>query len=106
MQNILSVVESSPELDHALNSPVLPGSQKRKIIDGVFPKASKIVQSLFDLLSQNGREGILGGVAHHYIELFDKNQGKVAATVTTAAPLSADLEKRCSKSSLSDPSKD
>ena len=25
MQNILSVVESSPELDDALNSPVLPG---------------------------------------------------------------------------------
>ena len=71
MQNILSVVESSPELDDALNSPVLPSSQKRRIIDGIFPKASKIVQSLFDLLSQNGREGILGGVAHHYIELFD-----------------------------------
>jgi F-type H+-transporting ATPase subunit delta len=44
MQNILSVVESSPELDDALNSPVLPSSQKRRIIDGIFPKASKIVQ--------------------------------------------------------------
>ena len=92
MQNILSLVESSPLLDEALNSPVLPGS-KRKIIDEVFPKASKIVKSLFDLLSQNGREGILGGIAYHYIELFDKNQGKVAATVTTAVPLTKDLEK-------------
>ena len=101
MQNILSVVESSPELDDALNSPVLPGSQKRKIIDGVFPKASKTVQSLFDLLSQNSREGILGGVAHHYIELFDKHQGKVAATVTTAVPLSADLEKEVLKKAAS-----
>ena len=97
MQNILSVMESSPELDDALNSPVLPSSQKRKVIDGVFPKASKIVQNLFDLLSQNGREGILGGVAYHYIKLFDKNQGKVAATVTTAVPLSADLEKEVLK---------
>ena len=60
MQNILSVVESSPELDDALNSPVLPSSQKRRIIDGIFPKASKIVQRLFDLLSKNGRDGILG----------------------------------------------
>ena len=93
MQNILSLVESSPQLDEALNSPILPGSQKRKIIDEVFPKASKIVQSLFDLLSQNGREGILGGIADHYIELFDKNQGKVSATVTTAVPLTKDLEK-------------
>ena len=97
MQNILSVMESNPELYDSLNSPVLPGSQKRKIMDGVFSKASKLVQSLFDLLSQKGREGILGGVAHYYIELFDKNQGKVSATVTTAVPLNADLEKKVLK---------
>ena len=93
MENILSLVESSPQLDEALNSPILPGSQKRKVIDEVFPKASKIIKSLFDLLSQNAREGILGGIAYHYIELFDKHQGKVAATVTTAVPLTKDLEK-------------
>jgi len=97
MQNILYTLESSPELGDALNSPVLPSSQKRKIIDEVFPKASKILKSLFDLLCQNGREGILGGVAHHYVELFDKNQGKVATTVTTAVPLSTALEKELLK---------
>ena len=93
MENILSHLERNPQLDEALNSPILPGSQKRKIIDEVFPNTSKIIQSLFDLLSQNGREGILGGIAHHYIELFDKHQGKVAATVVTAVPLTNDLEK-------------
>ena len=93
MQNILSVMESSSKLDAVLNSPVLPGLQKRKIIDEIFPKASKILKSFFDLLSQNGREGILGGVAHHYVQLFDKHQGKIAATVTTAVPLTEELEK-------------
>ncbi|MGA0373828.1 MAG: ATP synthase F1 subunit delta [Flavobacteriaceae bacterium] len=93
MQNILSVMESSSQLDSVLNSPVLPGLQKRKIIDEIFPKASKILKSFFDLLSQNGREGILGGVAHHYVQLFDKHQGKIAATVTTAVPLTEELEK-------------
>jgi F-type H+-transporting ATPase subunit delta len=97
MENILYVMESSPDLEGALNSPVLPGSQKRKIIDEIFPKASKMVKSLFDLLSQNGREGILGGVAHHYIQLFDTHQGKVVATVTTAFPLTVDLEKEVLK---------
>jgi F-type H+-transporting ATPase subunit delta len=99
MENILYVMESSPDLEGALNSPVLPGSQKRKIIDEIFPKASKMVKSLFDLLSQNGREGILGGVAHHYIQLFDTHQGKVVATVTTAFPLTVDLEKEVLKKS-------
>ena len=97
IQNILSIMESSPELDKALNSPILLSSQKRIIINKVFPKASEILKSFFNLLSQNGREGILGGIAYHYIELFDKKQGKVFATVITAIPLSADLEKEVLK---------
>lgn len=97
MHKIFSVMDHNPKLDEALNSPVLPGSQKRKIIDEVFPKVSKMMKNLFDLLSHNGREGILGGVAHHYIALHDKYQGKVAATVTTAVPLTAALEKEVLK---------
>ena len=93
MQNILSIMDNSPQLEDALNSPVLPGSQKRKLIDEFFPKASKMLTQLFELLSQNNREGILGGIAHHYIHLFDKHQGIVAATVTTAVPLTDALEK-------------
>ena len=56
-----------------------------------------MLKRLFDLLSQNGREGILGGIAHYYIELFEKSQGKVAATVTTAVPISTYLEKKVLK---------
>ena len=97
MQRILSIMESFPDLEEALNSPVLPSSQKRKIINDIFTNASKILCSLFDLLSLNGREGILGGVANQYIDLFDKNQGKVSATVTTAVSLTEDLEKEVLK---------
>ena len=97
MQRIFAIMESLPELDEALNSPVLPSSQKRKIINDIFTNASKLLCSLFDLLSLNGREGILGGVANQYIDLFDKNQGKVSATVTTAVSLTEDLEKEVLK---------
>jgi len=93
MQNILSIMDSTPQLEDALNSPVLPGSQKRKLIDEIFPKVSKMLTQLFDLLSQNNREGILGGIAHNYIHLFDKHKGIVDATVTTAVPLTGALEK-------------
>ena len=97
MQNALSVIESNQELEEALNSPVLTGSQKRKIIDEIFSSASKMLSGFFDLLSQNGREGILGGIAHQYIDLFDKNQRKVAAKVTTAVALTEDLQKEVLK---------
>ena len=36
MQRILAIMESLPELDEALNSPVLSGLQKRKIINEIF----------------------------------------------------------------------
>ena len=53
----------------------------------VFNKSNKITKRLFELLSQNNREGILDIIAKKYITLFDKYQGKVTATVTTAVPL-------------------
>jgi F-type H+-transporting ATPase subunit delta len=97
MQNILSITADNPDLAEALNNPVLPAKQKRQIMDEVFKKSSKTTQGLFDLISQNNREGILGQVAQQYIHLYDKTQGKVTATVTTALPLTGSLEKKILK---------
>ena len=52
MQNIFSVMQSSNDLDDALNNPVLPTKQKRQIINEVFNKSSKTTQKLLNLLSQ------------------------------------------------------
>ncbi|MDA9660577.1 ATP synthase F1 subunit delta [Flavobacteriaceae bacterium] len=94
MQNIFSVMQSNTDLDDALNNPVLLTKQKRQIINEVFNKSSKTTQKLFNLLSQNNREGILDVVAQKYIELYDQYKGKVIATVTTAMPLTIVLEKK------------
>jgi F-type H+-transporting ATPase subunit delta len=94
MQNIFSVMQSNTDLDDALNNPVLLTKQKRQIINEVFNKSSKTTQKLFNLLSQNNREGILDVVAQKYIELYDQYKGKVIATVTTAMPLTNVLEKK------------
>ncbi|PDH43404.1 MAG: ATP synthase F1 subunit delta [Flavobacteriales bacterium MED-G15] len=94
MQEIQSVMENNPALAQALNNPVLPSKQKRQLMDEIFKERSKITISLFDLLSQNNREGILEAVAYQYIVLFNKHQGKVSATVTTAVPLDKVLEEQ------------
>ena len=94
MQNILTVIQSSKDLDDMLNNPVLPTKQKLLIIKEVFNKSSNPTERLFDLLSKNNREGILDIVAQKYLELYDKYQGKVIATVTTAVPLNEALEKK------------
>lgn len=97
MHTIVSIMESNPELQEALSSPVLPESQKRKIIGAVFSNTSKTTQRLFDLLAQNNREGILGAVASQFVQLYDKHQGIMPATVTTAVPLTEPLEKEVLK---------
>ena len=94
MQNIFSVMQSFPDLDNALNNPVLPTKKKRQIMNEVFNKGNKITKRLFELLSQNKREGILGIIAKKYITLFDQNMGKVTAMVTTAVPLTNSLKKK------------
>ena len=94
MQNILRVIRSSKDLNDVLNNPVLPTKQKRLIIKEVFDKRSNSTEMLFDLLSKNNREGILDIVAQKYLELYDKYQGKVIATVTTAVPLNEALKKK------------
>ena len=58
MQNILTVMQSSKNLDDVLNNPVLPTKQKRLIIKEVFDKSRITTERLFDLLSKNNREGI------------------------------------------------
>ena len=48
MQNIFSLMQSSTDLDDALNNPVLPTKQKQQIINEVFNKSSKTTKKLFN----------------------------------------------------------
>ena len=54
MQNICSVMQSSTDLDDALNNPVLPTKQKRQIINEVFNKSSKTTQKPSILCKPDG----------------------------------------------------
>ena len=69
MQNIFSVMQSVPDLDNALNNPVLPTKTKRQIMNEVFNKSNKITKRLFELLSQNNKRGYFGYYREeiHYI---------------------------------------
>ena len=94
MQTVLSIINDSPELDVALDNPILSGSKKSLLMAEVFKSNSKTTQSLFSLLSINKREGILGAVAAQYSMLYDKHQGIVEATVITAVALTQVVERK------------
>ncbi len=97
MRTILDTLEGSAELQDVLSSPVLTGDQKKNVLLKVFQQADKITQNLLILLVDNKRIPYLGEVARKYIYLNDLLKGEKIAQITTAVPLTSDLEKQLLK---------
>lgn len=94
MKLIANTITESKDLGEMLQSPVVPSSVKKSVLLEVFKKANKTTLSLIDTLITNNRIDILGYVASKYNQLFDQSKGIELATVTTAVPLTGDLEKK------------
>ncbi len=80
------------ELSDMLNNAVIKSDAKKAVLLAVFPKLNKISSDLFDVLITNKRVGILNEIAIHYSVLFDALSGKENASVTTAIPMTKELE--------------
>ncbi|MEN8789375.1 MAG: ATP synthase F1 subunit delta [Flavobacteriaceae bacterium] len=97
MRVVLETLEASDELREVLASPVLTGDQKKKVLLKIFHQADKITKNLLILLVENKRISFLGEVASKYIYLNDLLKGEKIAQITTAVPLTSDLEKQLLK---------
>ena len=58
----------------------------------VFASVNSETKSLFRLLQENKRFEILGAIAEQFNALYDEMQGVEVAKVTTAIPMTAELE--------------
>ncbi len=94
MRTISSTIAENMELQNFLDSPVINGEIKKNALKEVFKGSHEITKRLIDTLSANKRIAMLKEVAIKYIVLNDKLKGKDVAYVTTAVPLTADLEKK------------
>lgn len=92
MQDITNTISKSNDLQILLQSSTIKNEQKKKALLKVFPNLNSATKSLLDLLVSNKRISILNAIASKYQELYDKSQGIVEATVTTAIPLTKDIE--------------
>lgn len=97
MRSIVETIGGSKELREMLSSPVLKAEVKKKALLAIFKGCDSITEGLFDLLFQNRRINLLNEVALKYIILNEDLKGEGVAFVTTAVPLSGDLEKRVLK---------
>ncbi|MEE1897325.1 ATP synthase F1 subunit delta [Flavobacterium rakeshii] len=92
MALIASTIKENSELNSFIDSPTIKAEVKESALNEVFASAQNITKGLFRLLLENKRFEILGSVAVQYAKQYDEAIGVEQATVTTAFPITAELE--------------
>lgn len=92
MKLIAATISENLELDQVLKSGIVKSEAKKASLEQIFPNINAISSGLFNILMSNKRIDILVDVASKYSELFDILNGKEIAQVTTAIPMTDDLE--------------
>lgn len=92
MKLISNTIMANDDLQKMLASPVVKAADKKAALRQIFSKGNAISMGLFDILIDNKRISALKAVADKYTILYDKMNNTQVATVTTAVPLTKDLE--------------
>ena len=92
MKSIANAILESSELAQMLSNPVVRSSDKKEVLSKIFNGISSNTNGVIDTLISNKRLTLLPEVAASYISLFDQLRDSQVATVTTAVPLSKELE--------------
>jgi F-type H+-transporting ATPase subunit delta len=94
MALINSFITQNESLNNALRSPVVNLSDKAAVLNRLFPSVSSEIKSLLSTLVKNKRVNILGQIAVQYGVLYDQVSNKEKAFVTTATPMTPELESK------------
>lgn len=97
MRAIVATISDSKELRSMLASPVIQGGIKKAALLAVFKDSHPITIGLIGTMASNKRIPLLNEVALKYIILNEDLKGKGVAYVTTAVPLTPELEKKVLK---------
>lgn len=92
MKTIVTAINESEELKDFLSNPIVNDAVKMNALSEIFPSLQTETKGLFQLLLANKRFEILGAIALQFNNLFDLKSGVEQAVVTTAVPLTAELE--------------
>lgn len=92
MALIAKTIKDNKELQDFIASPNVKAEMKESALKEIFAGSQNITQGLFRLLQENKRFDILGQVAEQFAIQFDELNGREEAVVTTAVPLTPELE--------------
>ena len=89
---IASTIASNAELDTFIQNPTTKVEVKQNALLEIFANTNGVTKGLFHLLFENKRFEILGAIAREYKKSFEEMNGMQVAKVTTATPLTPELE--------------
>ena len=91
---VSNTLTDNKNLSNVLKSPAVNQEAKQKILHAIFKDTGKITLGLFDILLANKRIDILDEVAKKHILLFNEKNNIREAVVTTAVPLTEEMEQK------------
>ena len=90
---ISSTIEENHDLEIMLKSPVIKSKAKKAVLTEIFgKKVNGITIGVLNLLVENKRLPILDLVAKEYVVIYDFLKGVGVAQITSAVPLTKELE--------------
>lgn len=90
---VQSTIEENHDLEVMLKSPVIKSGAKTAVLTQIFDKkVNGITMGLINLLIENKRLSLLNLVAKEYVVIYDFLQGVEVAQITSAVPLTKELE--------------
>lgn len=94
MALVATTIADNAELRDFINNPTISAEVKESALKEIFAGTQGITKGLLHLLHENKRFEILGQVAEQYKMQFDQINGVEEATVTTAFPITPELEEK------------
>ena len=91
---IASTINENLELNTFIQNPTIKVEVKENALQEIFADVNGVTKGLFHLLFENKRFEILHAVTLEYNKLFDELNGVEVAKVTTAFPLTLELESK------------
>lgn len=91
---VSQTLATNEDLLEALKSPAVKVEAKRSTLQAIFKDASDITKRTFDILLENKRIDLIEEVVNKYILLYNELNGIQVATVTTAVPLTPEMEQK------------
>jgi F-type H+-transporting ATPase subunit delta len=95
MQEILICIADSPELKFLLESPMVKGSEKSRLVDVIFKdKMQELSIKFIHLLIDNKREHLLPDICRNFISEYKQKLGIKEVYITTATVLGEEYRKQ------------